>query len=589
VAAIAQTLERQYPETNKNRRMVVQTVLRYRTSKGVGRLAIMLLTLAGAVLLVACLNVAGLLTSRAAERAREIAMRLALGAGRARLIRQLLTESLLLAAAGGVAGLGIGYLPLLVLRRMIREILPNESSQVGAFFRLDERALLFSVGVALLSVVLFGLAPAFQATRTELSGAMKGGAIPPRRRGPFRNRMLGRSLLVAGQVAISVLLLTVSSLIYVTFRSVLVAVGDAGFPTDHVLTMTFDPIVTHYKDAQARQFYRQLMERLRSMTGVASVTLGSQAQTIPVRPDGYQSLPGSSEGPEPRTVFSAWAGDNFFDALAIPVLRGRGFRNTDSAGGAAVAVVNESLAELYWPGQDAVGKRIRVDEGMGRWVEVVGVAAIKNYEGLIVIPSPRLIFFPAAQNPKHPPLLLFARSAGDRTALVKSLRGVVRELDPAQAIPEVHPWRENLEMFRRGLRLATQVIGAMGAMGMVLALVGLYGLVAYDVSTRTREIGIRMALGAARGSVSRMVLRQGLALAACGIGVGLLLNYGVAHSLMALGDFTQPGGVKGIDVEFSDLSYAALMLAVLGLTMLAAYIPARRAARVDPNVALRCE
>ncbi len=587
LTTLAANLAKQYVE-NRDRSMAVQTVLRYRTTGASAVVGAMVMTLAGAVLLVACFNVAGLLTSRAAGRAKEIAMRLAIGAGRARLIRQLLTECLLLAVAGGVAGVAVGYIPVPLATRVIRQFDPNANPQEVP--KLDERVLLFSMAVALLSVILFGLVPAFQATRADLSSAMKGSdAVPPGRRRRFFKRMWGRNLLVAGQVAISVLLLTVSSVIYVGIHSLLVAARDQGFQADHVLVATFDPMLTHYQDAQAQRFYEQLLDRLRSASGTQSVTLGSDPEPARVLPEGY-SPPGNNNGNDRITINTIWVDGRFFQALAIPVSQGRGFTSGDSASAPAVAVVNESLAEHYWAGQTAIGKRMRIGEdNTARWVQIVGVAGIKSFLGILQVPPPDLIFLPAAQNPKHPVMTLFARSEGDTAALAGSVRSLVRELDPAQAVPEIHSWQYVYELFQKGAALVTQVIGAMGAMGMVLALVGLYGLVAYDVNTRTREIGIRMALGAAGGKVLRMVLRQGLAPAASGIGAGLLLNYGVARVLMAVfaPNINPKGG--GAPLDFSYSSLAALVLAVLGLTVLAAYIPARRAARVDPNIALRCE
>jgi putative ABC transport system permease protein len=590
IATLAAALAKQFPETNRDRSMIAMTLLRYRTSGVGGVLGTMVMTLGGAVLLVACFNVAGLLTSRAAGRAKEIAMRLAIGAGRARLIRQLLTESLLLALAGGVAGVGIGYLPVVILQRMMRQVLPeNDYRPVLSFFKLDQRVVFFGVAIALASVVLFGLVPAFRTTRADLDSALRGStAIPPRRRGLLFNRMWGRNLLVTAQVAISVLLLTVSSYIYVGIHNFIVAIRDQGFQAERVLSVNFDPIVKHYKAAQSQRFYEQLVQRLHAVAGVKSVTLASSSEATAVQPDGYQAP--KDAGSDSLTVPVIWADPNFFEALEIPILQGRGLRGTDSAGAPPVAVVNESFVKHYWQGQDPIGKRIRVgDDRQHRWVEVVGVTAIKSYQGIISVPPPDLVFFPAAQNPKHPLMTLFARSESDPTALVASLRTVVREVDPIQAVPEVHSWTEMFEAIERGTQLATHIIGAMGAMGILLALVGLYGLVAFDVSTRTREIGIRMALGAASGKVLRMVLRQGAVLSLCGIGAGLLLNYGVGRLLTSLLPSTPNPRGPGVGVDFGYPTITMFVMVVLVLTMLAAYIPARRAARVDPNVALRCE
>ena len=272
--------------------MAVQTVLNYRTTGFGGFTGLVVMILAGAVLLVACANVAGLLASRAAGRAREIAVRLTVGAGRPRLIRQLLTESLLLAVAGGVAGMGIGYIPLMLLNRLAYQLMPDDVGVLSPL-QLNERVVLFSLGIAVLSVFLFGLAPAFQTTRTDLSSAMKGSSAVPARRGFlrhgfFRNRLWGRNFLVAGQVAISVFLLTVSSQIYVGLRKMINIAKDSGFPADQVLLMNFDPVVAHYPDVQARQFYDRLMDRARTLGGMTSVTFASSARTMRIEPEGHR-------------------------------------------------------------------------------------------------------------------------------------------------------------------------------------------------------------------------------------------------------------------------------------------------------------
>ena len=544
VSVIAANLAKQYAETNKSRQMTVQTFTNYRTTGFGGYVGLTVMLLAGAVFLVACANVAGLLSSRAAGRSREIAVRLTLGASRPRLIRQLLTESLLLAAGGCAAGVAIGYIPVLLIRRLAGQFLLSEDDLAHlGLFRMDQRVVIFSIAVALISVLVFGLAPAFQTTRTDLSSAMKGSFAVPARRGVFRNWLWGRNLLVVAQVAISIFLLTISGYIYVGLNSMLDAAKDSGFASDHVLMMMFDPHVVTYKDAQLREFYQRLRDRLHSDDGIKAVALASSAQSTTVRPEGYQK--GGADG---DSVPRIWVDHEFFEALRIPILRGRAFRDTDSAGAPEVAVVNEEFAKFYWSGQNPVGKRIRVDDGRVRWVQVVGVTTVKQYEGMISAPPPKLMFLPAEQNPTQLPMTLYARFEGDLGARIASLRAAVREVDPVQAVPDIHHWGQTLEEFRKGLQLASRVIGAMGVIGVFLALVGLYGLVAFDVSRRTREIGIRMALGARRGWLLRMVLRQGMVLAICGIGGGLLLNYGAERLVFA---FLPPNKNKGGGFEFS--------------------------------------
>jgi predicted permease len=592
VSAIAASLAKEYPETNGDRQMAVQTVLNYRTTGFGGFTGLVVMILAGAVLLVACANVAGLLASRAAGRAREIAVRLTVGAGRLRLIRQLLTESLLLAVAGGVAGMGIGYIPLMLLSRLAYQLIPDDVSFLTSL-KLDERVVLFSMGLAVLSVFLFGLAPAFQTTRTDLSSAVKGSGAIPIRRGLFRNRLWGRNLLVAGQVAMSVFLLTVSGQIYVGLRRMIDIAKDSGFPADQVLLMTFDPVLADYPAVRARQFYDRLTERARTLGGMTSVTLASSARMMSIEAEGHRPAKGQNDASDAESVSGVWADNNFFEALGIPVRSGRGFLPTDSQGGQEVAVVNEEFARFFWPGQNALGRRIRVGDGKGRWVQVVGVASIKQYQRTITVPPAGLMFLSSQQNPKQIPMTLYARFAGDWTARAGSLRAAVRELDPVQAVPEIYRWGEQMNVISRALTLASEVIAAMAAVGILLSLVGLYGLMAYDVSSRTREIGVRMALGAARGALMRRVLQHGLVLAVCGIVSGLLLNSYVFEPFFFglippnSGPNTSPD--KGVDFGFGNTEIALLMLGVLGLMLLAAYIPARRAASVDPSTALRCE
>ncbi len=586
VSAIAANLGKQYPETNRNREMTVQTALNYRTTGFGGYIGVTVMMMACAVFLVACANVAGLLSSRAASRSQEVAVRLTVGAGRSRVIRQLLTESILLAAGGCAAGLAIGYVPVLLLKRLVHEVAPEESASISSL-GVDERVVMFAIAVALLSVLIFGLAPAFRATRTDLSSAMKGGFAVPARRGIFRDWLRGRNLLVTAQVAISLFLLTISGFIYVGLGTMLDTVKDPGFRSDHVFMMTFDPVVARYEDAQARQFYLRLMERLRMNDGIRSVALASPAQTTTIQAEGYRpaDASGAADG---ASVPAIWAGENFFEALAIPILRGRGFGATDSSHGPDVAVVNDEFGKFFWPGQNAVGKRIRIESPKPRWVSVVGVASIKQYEGMIQAPPPKLLFLPAEENPKQLQMTLYARFTGDLAARVGALRSAVREVDPVQAVPDIRHWGSRMEGFRRALELASRIVASMGVIGVFLALVGLYGLVAFDVGRRTREIGVRMALGARRGSLLRMVLRQALVLAICGMSGGLLLKNGADSVFLAyLPPNKNQGG--GVNFDFGNGAVAMLALAVLVLTMLAAYVPARRAASVDPSVALRAE
>jgi putative ABC transport system permease protein len=575
LSVIAKDLERAYPDTNRNRGLVVRTELQTRIAQSPpdSMLIAMLTTLAAAVLFVACANVAGLLTSRAPARAREMAMRLAIGAGRGRLIRQLMTESLLVALAGGVLGLGVGYGAI----KLFQQIQIPTDLPVALAFQLDRRALLFSLVVAVLSAILFGVVPAIQASRADLTMVMKGGESTVGRR-----RRWGRSLLVGGQVAVSVVLLALATFMYQGFRQQLSS--GPGYRTDHLLMMSFDPSLVHYGEDETRRFFLQLAERARSLPGVKSVALAS---SVPMATDGINSanvIPEAYElpvGKENLTLFSARADEHYFTTMGIPIVRGRGFQEQDSTGAPLVAVVNEQYVQHYSPNQDPIGRRFQLRErGVSSWIAIVGVAKTTKYLWLAEPPT-EFVYLPYRQHPQSE-MVLLTESAGDPASLVAPLRSVVQGLDRTQPIYNVRTMDEFYQMRTVTIfNVIIGTIGAMGVMGLALAIVGLYGLVAYATIRRTKEIGIRMAIGAGRPDVLRMVLRQGLVLAVAGLAVGLLAGAGADRLLTA----AFPSG----DNTFHPMALVIVAPIVLAATFIATYLPARRAARLDPMKALRYE
>jgi predicted permease len=590
VATIAGALARAYPDTNRDRSLTVRSILDYRSGGGSGIAAGSLaMGLAGMVLLVACANVAGLLTSRAPARAQEIAMRLAIGAGRPRLVRQLLTESLLLAAGGGLVGLVIGYVPVVFGKRLVIEFDP----QMVRFypFVVNTRVLAFNIAVAVSSVVLFGLAPAFRATRTDLVSVIKGATGSPRRRRFLARWFGGRQWLVAAQVAIALLLLTVTTVVYAgTYKDLIRSFRNPGFEVAHLLAVDFDPTTVHHKGARATAFFNTIATRLRATNGVRAAAVEYQDVAL-IRPD-------SPNARDDVRVSGVWIDEGFFDTLGIPIAEGRGIGRRDLDRAPTVAVVNDALANHYWPGRSAVGKQIHLHTG--EWITVVGVARLKAFMAFGTPPMDT-IFLPYGA-PSDRNVRLLVRSTGDPRTLAEPIHAIVRDLDPDQAIPDATPWQTSLGVFVDATLLALDTLGGMGGLGLVLALVGLYGLIAYDVSSRTREFGIRMALGARAASVVRMVLRQGLAVAACGVGAGLMLTWLTVRILDAFfsgtgsgpGSAPDPTGGSQINLQigtdfFGGHSFTALVIAVLIVTTLAAYLPARRVLRVDPNVALRME
>jgi predicted permease len=573
LATISADLERAYPDTNKNRRLAVRTELQARMAEDPpdATLLAMLSTLALAVLFVACANVAGLLTSRAPVRAREMALRLAIGAGRGRLVRQLITESLLLAIAGGVAGLGVGYAGI----TLFRQIQVPTDLPITLSFQMDRRALAFSFIVAVASAVLFGLVPAIQATRTDLTAVMKASDSVA----PGRRRRWGRTVLVGGQIAVSVVLLVVALFMYRGFRQQLA--NGAGFRTDHLLMMSFDPSLLRYTEAQSNEFFEQVAERARTISGVRTVAMTSAAPMTnqvggeTIVPEGFQFPPGKDNA----TVLATGVDEHYFDTMGIPILQGRSFQRDDSSNKPRVAIVNQQFAQHYWPNQDPIGKRFRVVDG-GAWVQVVGLAKTSKYI-FVAEPPTEFVYLPYRQKNAQP-MVMLVQSAGDPSTLASPLREVVRSLDANLPIYNVRTMEALYRMRATSIiNVLVGTVAAMGLMGLGLAIVGLYGLVAYGVTRRTREIGIRMAIGADRAAVLRMVLGQALGLAVVGLIVGLA-------SSVAAGMLMQ----SAFPLEKNERDVAPLIMVipvVLAVTFVAAYVPARRAARVNPMQALRYE
>jgi putative ABC transport system permease protein len=377
-------------------------------------------------------------------------------------------------------------------------------------------------------------------------------------------------------------LLVLATFMYSGFREQLRS--GPGYRTDHLLMMSFDPSLVHYSDEETRRFFLQLAEQARSVPGVKSVALASSVPMATdslnasnVIPEGHQ-LP---VGKENLTLFSALVDENYFGTMGIPIVRGRGFREEDSVDAPRVAVVNEQYVQHYSPNQDPIGKRFQLSERDElTWIEIVGVAKTTKYLWLGEPPT-EFVYLPYRQNPRSQ-MVLLTESAGDPASLVAPLRSVVQGLDRTQPIFNVRTMEDFYQMRTITIfNVIIGIVGAMGLMGLGLAIVGLYGLVAYATSRRTREIGIRMAIGAGRTSVLRMVLRQGLVLAVVGLVVGLVAGVAAERLLQA----AFPGGEEGISV----MAHVLVAPIVLSATFLAAYLPAHRAARLDPMKALRYE
>jgi predicted permease len=536
------------------------------------KFGVIFMVLALAVLLVACTNVAGLLLSRARSRTREIAIRLALGAGRFRLVRLLLTESLLLAVLGGAGGVAVGYTALELIKRFQ---LPTQLPTIIPF-RVDARILLATVLTAGIAALLCGLAPALQSTRGDLVSGLKSADADA----PGRKRMWGRNLLVVAQVATSLMLLTACFLMARGFAAT--ALQATGFAKDRLLMTRLDPRLLQYDAKRTEQFYDLLVARAREMPGVLHVGL---TQNPPLSLDSFEALsfvPDGFQMPRDRETFTAAmdaVDEGFFSTMEVAILRGRGFLASDDAEAPRVAVVNEQLAKHYWPNSDAIGKRLRVGHRGGEPVEIVGVARTIPYRSPGERPQD-FLYVPVAQHPRARMVMLL-RTSGDPLQLADPVRDVVRALDPNMPVVEMRTY-EDLYRYHTvwGPGVAIRLIGTMGAVGVLLTMAGLYGLVSYNVARKTREIGIRMAIGAGRGAVLRLVMGTGLVLVGTGALLGLAMGFGVERLMNSL--VFDSGRVDVV-------VYLAVVPSMVLVTLLAAYLPARRASRIAPTLALRYE
>lgn len=575
LAHISSDLARAYPDSNTDQELTAQTEMeeRFEARPLDARLVLMMTTLSIAVLCVACANVAGLLASRAPVRSREIALRLAVGAGRARLVRQLVTESLGIALAGGAGGIAVGYLGIMLLRQIQ---LPTDIV-AGPQIVLDHRALQFSLAIAVSSAFLFGLGPAIQTTRVDLVNALKTSDV----NSPRRRRVTGRHVLVAIQVALSLVLLTFAAFSLQVFQRALLA--GPGFRTTQMAKITVNPGQAHYDDEEAARFVERTLGEMRRMPGVLGATATSAMPLFSfssawVAPEGYQ-LPTGQIGMRANTN---GVDESYFATMDIPIVSGRAFTAADTADSARVAIVNDTFARHYYPDRDPIGKRFRVPLSAGDpgpWVEIVGTTKTTAY--LYVAENPTdMVYFPYRQQPAGN-MVLLARTSGDSASVVGPLRDLIRGIDAdvpaydAQTMEAFYAARATTI----GIVLI-RLVGAMGVMGMTLTMVGLYGLVSYAVSRRTREIGIRMAIGATQRRVLGMILHQGLTPAWIGLVVGLLLS---VVSMRLLPQLVM------ISARYDPRSYLLVVPLLFIVALVAAYVPARRAANVDPTQALRCD
>ncbi|HZN07800.1 MAG TPA: ABC transporter permease [Pyrinomonadaceae bacterium] len=528
----------------------------------------------GLVLLIACANVANLMLARASARRKEIGIRLALGASRVRLIRQLLTESLLLSLLGGAFGL----LLALWVTELLEGFVPVlEYNIVENFFALDTRALVFTLIISLATGLIFGLAPAWHSSNPEVVPILKGDlAAGERLRG---RRFSLRSALVVVQVALSLAVLVCGGLFIKSFRKA--QTMDPGFGTKNALIVSLNPELVGYDSERSRNFFRQVIDRAQSLPGVEAAAtarlmpLGDSSNSNgPILKEG-ETLERGSAG---RTIMTNVVSAGFFRTMQIPFVEGRDFDDRDQVKSQQVVIVNQKMAEMLWPGESAVGKRIFIGTDSREPNEVVGVVKTGRYRNLAEDPKP-YFYYPMTQR-RPARMMLVMRTNVDARGLVGAIRKEVQNVDRSVPVSAVRTMDEHMTYALWAPNMAASLSLAFGVVAILLSAVGLYSVMAYVVSQRTREVGIRMALGANRADVLKMIAAQGMRLAVIGVVIGLLLSLAMARALSSL-----LIGISGYDVTTFVVVSSLLVLVAL----IACYLPARRATKIDPLVALRYE
>jgi len=569
VDLVMQRLEREFPESNTGRRALVVPTERVRFHPSIDGvlypIAALLLVVVGLVLAIACSNIAGLLLARATARQREVAVRLAIGAGRGRLIRQLLTESALIGGIGGLAGLAIAW----AITRALVAFQPPIPVPVTVDLSLDGRVLAFTAALSLVTGILFGLAPALRSTRPDLVGSLKSEEA---RGSGGRRRLSLRNLLVVGQVAVSVILLAGAGLFV---RSLGKAQSiEPGFETERMAILTVS-LAQGGRTAEAdRELLRSYLERVRALPGVERATIADRVPLgVTVRSRGISiegfTAPGGDDDLE---IDVAAVGPEYFQTLGIPLVAGRVFESADDANAPRVAIVSEAMARAYWGRVDVVGEQVR----MGEPVEIVGVARDTKVRTLGERPRPYL-YTPIGQ--EHPDLAsVIAATSGEPGPVLELMRRELRATVANLPVFDAKTMAQHLGVALFLPRMAAGLLGAFGLLGLGLAALGLYGVIAFAVAQRTREIGIRMALGARASEVVRVVVRESVTLVTVGLAIGLAIALAATKPLGAL----LVGVAPGDPVTLLGVALVLVLAAVL-----ASLVPARRAARVDPLVALR--
>jgi predicted permease len=571
---LAGQLAAAYPESNADRRFPVIPTNDVRLHPMIDRalvpVAALLMTVVGLLLLIVCTNLANLLLARALARRKEIAIRLAIGAGRGRLVRQLLTESVLLALLGGVLGLAVAWGTVELLVRFQPPILFRLSLDLG----IDGRVLAFTFFVSVLAGVLFGLAPALQATRPQLTPALKNEMEAVTR----KRRTFGlRGSLVVVQVAVSLVLLIGAGLFV---RSLIGAQRiDPGFEREQAAIITVAPTLADYDTARVKNLFAELRQRARALPGVEAAALASHLPLgVSVNMNELYVEGAETSEDDAPSIDVTVVSPGYFETMAIPLLQGRDFGDGDDDTAPLVVIVNQAAARRFWPGEDPIGRRLRLGGPDSQLREIVAVAQTTKVRTLGEEPRPYL-YMPLLQ--RHRGIMsLIVRTSGDPASTVPLLRREALLLDESLPIMELKTMRQHLGIMLFAPRMGGILLGIFGGLAILLATIGIYGVVSFAAAQRTREVGIRVALGARPGDVVRLVIGQGMVMVGVGAAIGLVLAFAGTRPL---GSF-----LYGVNVS-DPTTFLGITLLLAGVAFVATMVPALRAARLDPTVALRRE
>ncbi len=565
---LARQMAAEYPSTNEGRQVLVMTL--WESPFGAQTIlkpVLMVLTAVVAlVLLIACANVANLLLSRAVNRRKEIVIRLSMGASRGRLIRQLLTESGLLALLGGAGGLVVAFWS----RNLLMAFAPPTDMPIHIAAEIDSSVLVFTLIVSLATGFVFGLAPAIQATRPDLVSVLKDESA----------RVAGgggrlRNLLVVAQVALSLVLLICAALFLRSFYN-----GqrlDPGFDPENLVVASYDVFPGGYTEERGRLFHGQVIDRIRSLPGVESASLtrrlplgfgGSSSTSVAI--DGYTPRPDENMNIDYNEV-----APGYFHTMSIPVVEGREFTSEDNEKSRPVIIINQTTARRFWPDSSAIGRSVRRGSTS---LEVIGVARDGKYRSLSEEPR-SFMYMPLLQSYRSQ-VVMIARATGNSATMISSIRGAMREMDANLPLYDTMTMREHLASSVFVQNIGATFLGIFGALALMLATVGLYSVMAYRVSQRTHEIGIRIALGADSRAVLALVVKQGMKIALIGVGAGLIGAFALTRFLSSL--------LYGVSAS-DPLTFGGIAVLLTGVALVACFVPARRATKIDPMIALRYE